>query len=83
MFPSVGSFILHFSDTGCIKVSDRLREDLHLDSMSSLMFLMKLEESISGFYVDPETLDPDDLESVSSVIRYVDMQVMSRENHVY
>ena len=47
------------------------------------MFLMKLEESVEGFIVDPETLDMKDLETVSSVVRYVDSQILSQDSHVH
>ena len=68
---------LNFSDTASIHSHHRLREDLQLDSMSSLMFLMRLEESIEGFFVDPETLDMKDLETVASVVSYIDLQRLS------
>ncbi len=74
---------LNFSDIASIKKDDHLRNDLHLDSMGSLMFLMKLEESIDGFTVDPETLQLEDLETVSSVVRYINMQLLSKDNHVH
>ena len=74
---------LNFSSFDHINTKDYLRDDLHLDSMSSLMFLMKLEESINGFYVDPETLDAKDLETVSSVIEYVDKQINGKIDHVH
>lgn len=74
---------LNFSDISKIEVTQHLRRDLQLDSMSSLMFLMKLEENIEGFLVDPETLQMSDLETVSSVIRYVNMQVATREINVH
>ncbi|MCX7120547.1 MAG: acyl carrier protein [Gammaproteobacteria bacterium] len=74
---------LHFLDTTSIHFDHTLKEDLQLDSMSSLMFLMKLEETIDNFLVDPETLEMRDLETVSSVINYVDMQLLSREKNVH
>lgn len=74
---------LHFSDIASINNNHRLREDLQLDSMSSLMFLMKLEENVEGFFVDPETLDMKDLATVSSVVRYVDSQILSQDSHVH
>ena len=66
---------LNFSDIGSIQLSHHLRNDFQLDSMSTLMFLMKLEEMIEGFYVDPETLETRDLETVSSIVNYIDMQM--------
>lgn len=41
------------------------------------MLMMRLEESISGFFVEPETLQKDDLETVGSIIRYVACQLAS------
>lgn len=74
---------LNLSDTKHIFSTQRLRDDLQLDSMSSLMFLMKLEESIDGFFVDPETLEMKDLETVSSVVQYIDMQLLGKNAHVH
>ncbi|OGT26794.1 MAG: hypothetical protein A3I77_08280 [Gammaproteobacteria bacterium RIFCSPLOWO2_02_FULL_42_14] len=67
---------LHYQDIESIHNEAHLRNDLQLDSMGSLMFLMKLEESIDGFYVDPETMHESDLETVNSVIGYVNSQTM-------
>lgn len=75
--------ILNFSDENSITIDQRLREDLQLDSMSSLMFLMKLEENIQGFFVDPETLEMKDLETVSSIIQYVNLQLHGKENYAH
>ncbi|EKD92256.1 MAG: hypothetical protein ACD_29C00097G0004 [uncultured bacterium] len=74
---------LNFSDIVSIDKNHHLKKDLQLDSMSSLMFLMKLEETIDGFYVDPETLQMQDLETVSSVVRYINMQMLSKDAHVH
>lgn len=74
---------LKIADLSSIKLDDHLRDDLQMDSMNSLMFLMKLEESINGFFVDPETLQMSDLETVSSVIHYIDMQVFQKGAHVH
>ena len=74
---------LNYSSIENIENHNLLREDLNLDSMGSLMFLMKLEETINGFYVDPETLNPEDLKSVLSVIHYVESQVLNREENVH
>lgn len=74
---------LNFSDVANIKLSNHLRKDFQLDSMSTLMFLMKLEESIDGFYVDPETLEMRDLETVSSIVSYIEMQMLLSELTVH
>lgn len=74
---------LSFSNTESINSSSHLKNDLQLDSMSSLMFLMKLEETIDGFYVDPETLEMRDLETVNTIVNYIDMQLISKDSHVH
>lgn len=57
-----------------ITLTTKLREDLGLDSITSLTFLMALEEEVEGFSVDPETLNMDDLDSVKTVADYVERQ---------
>ena len=74
---------LNFSDINAIHSNALLKEDLQLDSMSSLMFLMKLEETIDGFFVDPETLQMQDLKTVSSVVHYINQQLLSKDAHVH
>ena len=54
-----------------IHVKAKLKEDLGLDSMSSLSFLLELEETIQGFSVDPDTLESSHLETVESIANYV------------
>lgn len=54
-----------------ITIETRLKEDLGLDSMSSLTFLMALEDAIEGFLVNPETLDLSDLADVGSISHYI------------
>lgn len=58
-----------------ITLNTKLREDLGLDSITSLTFLMALEEVIEGFIVDPETLNMDDLECVQTIAKYVECQI--------
>ena len=53
----------------------KLRDDLGLDSVTSLIFLMALEEFIEGFVVDPESIDISDLESIQTVANYVERQL--------
>ena len=53
-----------------------LREDLGLDSMTSLLFLMRLEETIEGFIIDPVTLDNEALQTVGSITDYVKQQLL-------
>lgn len=74
---------LNYSDASIINLDDHLRTDFQMDSMSSLMFLMKLEENINGFFVDPETLQLSDLETVSSVVNYINIQMLSKDSNVH
>lgn len=55
--------------------SSKLKDNLGLDSMSSLTFLVTLEENIEGFEVDPETLQLSDLETVDSITQYVWLKI--------
>src|SRR4051794_7737916 len=43
-----------------------LREELGVDSMTSLMFLMALEDNIPGFMVDAATLEADHFRTIGS-----------------
>lgn len=74
---------LNLKDDHLISMESYLKQDLQLDSMSSIMFLMRLEETIHGFFVDPETLEMRDLETVKSVVKYVDMQLMTKISNVH
>lgn len=62
---------LNLNEETQLLLNTRLKEDLGLDSMSTLTFLIALEESIDGFIVDPDLLDIGDLETVASVEKYV------------
>lgn len=54
-----------------ITSATKLRDDLGLDSITSLSFLMALEDEIEGFTVNPETLNMDDLDCVGTIENYV------------
>lgn len=75
--------VLNYQSIESIASDSHLKKDLQLDSMSALMFLMKLEENIQGFYVDPETLEMRDLETVGTVVNYIDMQLRTRSSDVH
>jgi acyl carrier protein len=62
---------LNLKSTESIQMHTSLKDDLGLDSMSSLTFLMALEDNIDGFVVDADTLDVDHLASVESITGYV------------
>lgn len=64
-----------------IQPESKLKEELGLDSMSSLTFLMALEDNIQGFVIDPQTLEMDHLISVSTITQYIELQL--ERNTVY
>jgi acyl carrier protein len=53
----------------------RLREELGIDSMTSLTFLMALEDRIPGFVVDAATLEAEHFQTIGSICQYVRMQL--------
>ena len=55
-----------------------LRDDLGVDSMTSLTFLMALEDNIPGFIVDADTLEPEHFRTIGSISDYVMQQVARR-----
>ncbi len=65
-----------------IQKNSNLKNDLGLDSMSSLTFLMALEDNIDGFIVDPDTLSAGHLENVESISQYVASQLDRNVEHV-
>ena len=67
--------ILNINSLNEIKDNSKLKDDLGLDSMSSLTFLMALEDKITGFVVDPDNLEMEDLETVISITEYVYRQI--------
>jgi acyl carrier protein len=74
---------LNFSDTAAIQKHHHLKKDLQLDSMNSMMFLIKLEEMIDGFWVDPLTFKMKHLETVSSIVEYVNAQLFLEEDYLH
>ena len=55
----------------------QLRDELGIDSMTSLTFLMALEDAIPGFVVDAATLEAEHFETIGSICRYVALQLAS------
>ena len=53
----------------------RLRDELGIDSMTSLTFLMALEDAIDGFFVDAATLEAEHFQTIGSICDYVLMQL--------
>ena len=52
-----------------------LKEELGIDSMTSLTFLMALEESVDGFVVDADTLEPEHFNTIGTICDYVFSQL--------
>lgn len=52
-------------------IDSSLSEDIGLDSMSTLTFLMSLEDSIPNFSIDANTLEASHVKSIASVCQYV------------
>ena len=67
--------VLSLGDDHAISSESKLKDDLGLDSMSTLSFLMSLEDNLQGFVVDPDTLDADHLETINSVVNYVSSEM--------
>lgn len=63
-----------------IQLETKLKDELGLDSMTSLNFLMELENNIGNFIVDPDTLEADDLSTVESIISYVTKEISTKSN---
>ena len=59
-----------------------LRDDVGLDSMSILTFLMSLEDRIPGFTVDAETLESRHVQTIDSICQYVVEQLARERSHV-
>lgn len=49
----------------------RLFEDLDMDSTSIIEFLMALEDTVSGLYIDPEELSAEHFQSVNTIADYI------------
>jgi diaminopimelate decarboxylase/acyl carrier protein len=58
-----------------------LRDDVGLDSMSILTFLMSLEDRVPGFTVDAETLESRHVQTIDSICQYVAEQLARERSH--
>ncbi|WP_439959572.1 acyl carrier protein, partial [Streptomyces luteocolor] len=65
-------------DPDSITENTRLFDDLGFDSTSILELLMALEDELD-FEFDPETLEPDDFETVGSLAAYAARQLEEPE----
>ena len=63
--------ITHNNAIADANVATTLKEELGIDSMTSLVFLMALEDNIPGFMVDADTLEADHFRTISTICDYV------------
>jgi acyl carrier protein len=75
MVKSILADITHDDAVLDMSPQTRLREDLGIDSMTSLTFLMALEDEIPGFTVDAATLEAEHFQTIGSICGYVRMQL--------
>jgi acyl carrier protein len=73
---------LKLPSEGILKPGTKLKEELGLDSMSSLTFLMTLEDLVEGFAVDPDSLESSHLETVETVAGYIMQELTKKEQMV-
>ncbi|MDD0977297.1 phosphopantetheine-binding protein [Pseudomonas fontis] len=55
-----------------VSAESHLRDDLGLDSLTSMELLVTLEDQIEGFFVNPDTITPGHFNTVASLAQYVD-----------
>lgn len=67
--------VLNLPSSEVINKESDLREDLGLDSMSTLSFLIELEEKIDNFTVNPDRLEAEDLKTVGTVLNYINREI--------
>ncbi|MNJ70980.1 acyl carrier protein [compost metagenome] len=55
-----------------ISADSHLRDDLGLDSLTSMELLVNLEDDIEGFFVNPDTIAPGHFNTVATLAGYID-----------
>lgn len=64
--------VLKLPEHTVIDGTSRLRDDLGLDSLTSMELLVDLEDQIPGFFVDPDSITPRHFNTVDSLAGYID-----------
>ncbi len=54
-----------------IKLDSHLKNDLGIDSLSSMFFLTYLEDNIKGFEVNPDTIEARHFNTLQTIFDYV------------
>lgn len=73
--------VLNLPDSTEILASSRLRDDLGLDSLTSMELLVSLEDQIDGFFVDPDTITPKHFATLESLAGYIDAHSAAAVSH--
>ncbi|WP_425274863.1 acyl carrier protein [Pseudomonas aegrilactucae] len=55
-----------------VRADSHLRDQLGLDSLTSMELLVSLEDEIEGFFVNPDTIAPGHFNTVSTLAHYID-----------
>ena len=58
-------------DINTITATSHLKNDLGLDSLSSMFFLTYLEDNLPGFAVNPDTIEARHFNTVESICAYI------------
>ncbi len=58
-----------------IHFDSHLKNDLRLDSLSSMFFLTYLEDHLLGFEVNPNTIEARDFNTVESIYKYIQQEL--------
>lgn len=58
-----------------MRLDTSLKDELSIDSMTSLTFLMALEDAIENFVVDADTLEAEHFDTIGTICEYVFLQL--------
>ncbi|PHM39076.1 acyl carrier protein [Xenorhabdus mauleonii] len=66
---------LNINSLDVLNESTSLRDDLGLDSMATLTFLMSLEDNVDNFTIDANTLEGHHVETIGTICNYVNARL--------
>ncbi|MFK8333182.1 phosphopantetheine-binding protein [Pseudomonas sp. BJa5] len=64
--------VLKLPESTVVHADSHLRDDLGLDSLTSMELLISLEDEIEGFFVNPDTIVPRHFNTVATLAGYID-----------
>ncbi|MEG0860767.1 MAG: phosphopantetheine-binding protein [Pseudomonas sp.] len=70
--------VLKLPEHTVINSDTHLRDNLGLDSLTSMELLISLEDEIEGFFVNPDTLVPGHFNTVATLAGYIDAHRQTR-----